>query len=315
MRRAARIALTAAIGLAGARAAPPVDAAAAAIRAQAQVAPSPARVGQRVSYRGRVIYPAGATGVRWLPPEPGGDLTWGTVAARRVRGAGSDTLEARVTVQAFRTGTLVVPGLRFQLSEGGAVRVARLPAVRLEVTSVLAGAGANPALRPLRGPLAAPWWERVPWGALLLVGLGVAVAAALLALWRRRRPRVAPAAEPALDPAAAALAELSALRRRNLAAQGRFAEHAFFLSRIARHFLEATAGSLCPGLSTPELVERYRGTTLDDQDAGRLEALLRAWDRIKFARASSSVGEATTAEMAVEERVRRWGSAPARSVG
>ena len=74
-------------------------------------------------------------------------------------------------------------------------------------------------------------------------------------LWlvrRKRRPAPVPAPPARVaDPIADALRDLASLRRLGLPGQGRFAEHAFLLTRIARRFLEATAGARAPATRRP----------------------------------------------------------------
>jgi hypothetical protein len=114
-----------------------------------------------------------------------------------------------------------------------------------------------------------------------------------------------PPPRPPRDPVAEALAELAALRRLDLPVKGRFDEHAFRLTRIARRFLEAVAGATRPGDTTPEVVAHLAGTGFPGEDVARVEGLLRAWDRVKFARAPTTAEEARSAESAVETLVRR----------
>jgi hypothetical protein len=300
--------------------------------ASATVTPGTVKLGERTLYRGRALYRF--TGpVQWLPPEPDPTFTWGKLTARvlhpetgqRVGNAArppnrlaSDTLVVEAPLQVFKTGVITIPGLRLRAKNSTAPNnylYYRLPAVNLMVVSVLTPADSNARLRPARGPIRAPWWERISW---IKVGLAALVLAALVAavlLWRRRKKRELPAPVPVrLDPAGEALQELAALRRLNLPAQGRFAEHAFHLSQIARRFLEATAGTARPGDCTPELIAHLETAQLGREHVDRLSGLLRWWDRIKFARAPASIEEATRAEESVEALVRHPAPEPDKKV-
>jgi len=280
----------------------------------ARVTARPARVAlaQPIEYRAWVLVPRAAS-ARWLKPDGGGAMTWGALQARRAPGGGRaalDTLVLESRLQIFAIGPVTVPGPAFRVTgvPGGGVR--RLPTVRVWVTPSPGVADSAADLKPVRGPLAAPWWERVPWRIVLLVALALLALAALIVAWRRRRRRVvaAPATAPmalARDPAEVVLAELAALRARRLPEQGHFAEHALELTRIARRFLEATAGTPLPGDTTPELVGHLEAARLDPADVARVAALLGTWDRIKFARAPATIEEARRAEAAVEELARR----------
>jgi hypothetical protein len=215
-------------------------------------------------------------------------------------------LEARL--QIFATGRVSVPGPRFRFVGGRDRAVRRLPTAHVTVEASPGVADSSARLHPLRAPLEAPWWERVPWTIVALVAGLLAGVIAWVVWKRRRRPSVATVAAvagPARDPAEIALEELAALRRRNLPGEGRFAEHAFELTRIARRFLESTAGTPRPGDTTPELVLHLEAARVDPGQLARLASLLRAWDQVKFAREPSSVAESQRAELAVEEMARR----------
>jgi hypothetical protein len=300
------------------------------VAVRASVTPKRVRLGDRVTYAGQVIVPPGVA-VQWLPPAGGGSWTWsalrawrspGTRGERGARGRGpSDTVHVEAALQAFVVGALAIPGVGFRLTDtpGTPSHVGRLPVVRIVVLSAIASADTAPDLRPVRGPLAAPWWERVPWrwvalGALALGALGMA----WVVLARRRRKAGdpgSPLAAAAGDPAARALAELESLRGLTLPEQGRFGEHAFHLTRIARRFVEAVAGTPRPGDTTPEIVEHLRASALAEGDVTALADLFRSWDLVKFARGSTTVDEARRAERALEALVLRWRDARQSAAG
>ncbi len=293
---------------AGRRAATADAATAAAARAYAAAAsaqPDSVALAQPVRYRAWVAV-AREDRAQWLPPDSVGAFSWGTPAARLVRGErGTDTLVYESQLQIFATGPATIAGPRIQFRGGADRNAYRLPQVTVAVMPSPGVADSNARLRPARGPLGAPWWERVPWTlAALAAALLVAVVAVVIWLSRRRaHPVVAPlaATRPARDPAETALTELEALRRLGLPEQGRFAEHAFLLTAIARRFLEATAGTARPGDTTPELVSHLEAARLEAGQLARLSTLLGWWDRVKFAREPATVEEAQRGEQAVEE--------------
>ncbi|MFI5370061.1 MAG: DUF4381 domain-containing protein [Candidatus Eisenbacteria bacterium] len=299
------------------------------IPVQVTLSPNIAKIGERVTYRARVI---GYMKVEWLPPEPDSIFTWGVPRSGRslakppARRYGKqaatppgtpsyprpDTSWIEIPLQAFSPGILPVPGLRFRATWSGTFSpmsngpFQRVPMTRLIVVGIITPADSAKGLRDVHGPLPAPWWERVPWR---WVAGGVALLALVVAWWmwarRARRPVPVVAATPVRrDPLAEALAELRALRGLHLPEHGRFAEHAFRLGQILRRYLEATVPLTRPGDSTPELVTHLRGGGLAVEDLQRLTALLRLWDRVKFAREPLTVEEAARSEDAVESYVR-----------
>jgi hypothetical protein len=285
---------------------------------QASVRPGFARIGQRVLYRGRILLRRGAD-LRWQVPAGGGAFEWGSPRIQRIPAySGSrnrakealfaDTLQVEISLQAFAPGMLTVPGLGFEVRETNGSRwTGQLPVVRLAVVPVLNPDDTRASLRPLRGPLGAPWWERVPWPIVGSVALACVVFAFIV--WRMRRRR-APIAEdvrvrPAKDPVTVAIEALAALRGLRLPEQGRYAGHAFELTRILRRFLEATQDAPRPGDSTPELLVHLGAARLTHAERQNVAELLATWDRVKFARVASSPVEARWAEDAVEGLVRR----------
>jgi len=295
------------------------------------VDPGVARLGERVIYRGTVVVDA-AESVRFMIPKSDSLLTWGTPSVGRTRFQGAsrtsgtpaspraaiDTVWVEIPVQVFETGVFTLAGLGYlddpNPADATPGTIMRLPQVRLTVIPTLTPADSNSTLREVHGPLAAPWWERVPWTWVII---GLLVLAALIGLIRRlrkRKPVVAPApvvkAASRRDPVAEALADLRALRARALPEAGEFSEHAFVLGRILRRFLEATVTITRPGDTTPELIAHLKLSEIGDSEVARLSGLLRVWDRIKFARDPFTADEAHRAEDSVEAFVQA--SAPRR---
>ncbi len=292
----------------------------------AVVGPAPAHLGQQLVYRGWVLG-GDVDQVNFAPPEAGGAFTWGTPRsshAKRTLEPGSkgytsprwyypDSAWIEVPLQVFATGIVAIPGPRVVIRTWGNHPIeARLPTVHLLVLPVLTAADSAATLRPVRGPLAAPWWERVPWRYVVAGALVLAAAAALVRWWRRRRRK--PAApvtatraplRPAVDPALEALMALAKLRAEHLPELGHFDAHAQALTRILRRYLEARLVTPRPGDTSTELVQRLRASRLAADDVLRLEGLLGLWDRVKFARAPLDLAEAERCETAVEALVRR----------
>ncbi len=292
------------------------------LQMHAEVSPSPVRLGQRVMYRGWVKL--WERGIQFVPPRAGGDFTWGTPRVGRsdakVKPSDSwpwavrDSVWIEVPLQVFRTGLVAIPGNELRLRESNPPYrrfTAHLPTVQLLVLPTLTAADSNATLRPLHGPLGAPWWERVPWRWVIAGLVALALVIALVAWLRRRRRRPAAAVvtrtapRVAVDPSAEALAALAALRAERLPEAGRLGDHALALTRILRRFLEATLTGPRPGDTSAELTARLRASRLAPDDVQRLEGLLGVWDRVKFARAPLTLEEAHRCESAVEQFVRR----------
>jgi len=286
---------------------------------RATVAPTPARLGERLLYRGSVIVSGGRTaGIR--PPQTAGDLSWGRARTGTTSGLhpslgllgeASDSVWIEVPLQVFTTGQVAIPGPAVTLAgPGTAGRVTNLPNVYLYILPTVTAQDSAATLRPLRGPLGAPWWERVPWLLVSAALLGIAIAFAIANAISARRRRSAPLAplpatpQRGIGPGAEALAALARLREQRLLAQGRFGDHALALTSILRRYLERSAGTLRPGDTSGELVERMRVGPLGERELAELTRMLGLWDRIKFARASVGVGEAESTERALEELVR-----------
>ena len=287
---------------------------------QASITPSQLKLGERATYRGRVVLLAGV-GVHFESPVAGGAYSWGKPVVKRGRiedpkslDFGKDSVVVRIPIQIFETGIVSVPGLRLQLDRLAPSTQAvagRLPVVRVIVTPTVTAADSAAELHPVRGPLVAPWWERIAWGLVLAAAVLLAGITFLIGWWRRRKPKPTPVRAPTAgprvrrDPTQVALASLAALRAKRLPEQGQYGEHALSLTRILREYLEATLVTPRPGDTSAELLQRLAGAALPAEDVGRLEGLLGFWDRVKFARAPMGLEEARRCEDAVEALVRR----------
>jgi hypothetical protein len=273
--------------------------------ASVQITPSVVRVGQTARYSGTVtVVTDRAIDVRWVAPKNDDDFSWGRSQVRHTSGADVDTFRIETTVQAFRLGRLTVPGLGFVDRAGAPRTLQRLPVANLIVVPVIPASDTTADLRPVRGPIRAPWWEVVPWAwvaGVLLAG------SALIALWHLRRRRTVVTWVPAArhDPVETALGRLRELRERKLPEAGEFGAHALELTFILRRFLEDTTTRLRPGYTTGDLARRLEEESVPAGEAMVLVSLLKVLDRVKFARAPFTAIEARKSEDAVESFVRR----------
>jgi hypothetical protein len=137
-------------------------------RIHAELIPRDLGLGERATYRGWVVVPR-EEAVRWVPPRAGGAFTWGRPAAHRVPAKGVagrtplDTVKVEIPLQIFALGDVAIPGIELWLPYVLPVRresMRRLPTIHATVLPALAAADSNAELRPVRGPLSAPWWER-----------------------------------------------------------------------------------------------------------------------------------------------------------
>lgn len=289
------------------------------------VGPSPAAIGSRLRYRGAAVVDR-AVRVDYVKPRSGGAFTWSDPSIRRVPFAkqGSsqrgqrDSVLFEATLQVFDTGLVAIPGPGLRLdgvSWSARALVTRLPTAHVLILPTLTAADSAAQFRPVRGPLAAPWWERISWTRVFAGVVALVALLLFIRMLRRRKPvmtpgrQVATAPRPRRDAANEALEALTALRREQLPEKGRYDQHAFELTRILRRYLEATFVAPRPGDTSAELVERLRQSRHAEDQLTRLAGLLGVWDRLKFARASSSVSESRASEAAIEDLIERTRSA------
>ncbi len=122
---------------------------------------------------------------------------------------------------------------------------------------------------------------------LRLYALAGALILALLGLWfwtRRRTTHRKAAAPPPVPPAQLALQDLAALRDGELVDGRAFY---FRLSAILREYLQGRFGINAPEMTVEELLPRIKGMDLPVDLKGRLQALLRSAEPVKFAGAAA----------------------------
>ncbi|WP_240096243.1 protein BatD [Thermomonas flagellata] len=171
------------------------------------------------------------------------------------------SVRQRLALVPQQAGTLTLPGpqLTWWNAERGVRETTRLPPLRLQVAPGAALPAAPPPSAPAAGvpapPAAAAPAESAPAGAgalALVGGLGVLLAVAAVAWWRRRGRVAAPMSVPAAPPPAPALAQ--ALRGGDLA-------------QIAHALQQAAAG---------EDLDALRARLADPAQAAAVQALQQA---------------------------------------
>lgn len=203
---------------------------------------------------------------------------------------GADSAKAADRVAVYRVVPWEVGALAIKLGEAlvqtsdGDRRVA-LPLPSLFVRSVLPADSAlrvpKPArpLLPVQAPT--PWWWWLA-GALGAVALGL-----LIWWWRRRRSRTGGAVG---DPFGDATREFERIERLGLPAAGEPGRHAVLMADVVRRYLAARISGATLAHTTGELLRVLRGAPTISHD--RLEQLLTAVDRVKFAAAPINAEEA-----------------------
>jgi hypothetical protein len=232
-----------------------------------------------------------AAGLADSPRFPAWGKAWGEaeVLARQEpvkvsEQGGTATWEQRLTITAFRTGSVPLPPVAVALPyRSGTVQAQTPVGLALNVRSVLAADEKDPQPRPPAPPRPLSL-GRYFWWTLALLGAACLGAAALLWL-RGRRGQVAPGARPALPPFEELLAAIDRLRGETsmpaLHTELSFALRRYLGRRLPFPALESTTSDV-----QRQLLSRRMPGPLTRQTV----ELLRACDLVKFAR--QEVGEA-----------------------
>jgi hypothetical protein len=210
---------------------------------------------------------------------------------------GIATWEQHLTLAAFRTGSVPLPGLAIALPfKTGTVQAPTPAGLALNVRSVIPAKDKEPAPKPPAAPRPLPFGKAFWW---TLAGLAAVCLAAAALLWRRLRAKLGGrSATPALPP----LAELTATLDRLRSEPSMLALHTA-LSLALRRYLGRRLPFPAVESTTGDVQRQLLARRMPGPLARQTVELLRVCDLVKFAR--QEVGESLGRERA--EVARRLG--------
>jgi hypothetical protein len=238
------------------------------------------------------------------PRFPAWGKTWGEVeiADKTLPGkiseqGGTAVWEQRLTLAAFRTGSVPLPGIAIAVPlKSGTVQAPTPAGLALTVRSVIPPNEKDTTPRPAAQPRSLPLGERFWW---MVAGLAAACLAAAAILWRRRRlAQGGSRMVPALPPLAELTAELDRLR----AEPSMLALHTA-LSFALRRYLGRRLPFPAVESTTSDIQRQLLSRRMPGPLVRQTVELLRTCDLVKFAR--QEVGETQGRERA--EAARRLG--------
>ncbi|HET9209632.1 MAG TPA: hypothetical protein VFR03_04505 [Thermoanaerobaculia bacterium] len=262
------------------------------------LAPAAPTVGDRVQATLTVRVPT--AGLAADPRFPAWGKTWGEVevesGSKPVKiseQGGTAVWEQRITLAAFKTGTVPLPPVAVAIPyKTGTVQAQTPPELALTVRSVIPPDEKNPLPKPPAPPRSLSLGKHFWW---TLAALGAACLGAWALLWLQRRRKDAPGAVPALPPFEELAAALDRLRGEPsmlaLHTGVSFAIRRYLGRRLPFPAVESTTSDI-----QRQLLSRRMPGPLVRQTV----ELLRACDLVKFAR--QEVGEAQGRERAEAAR-------------
>lgn len=277
----------------------------------ARATPADVTVGEPFTVELQAI---GPDGTHWEFPETAGDNTveLATQAEPDAAGASPEPLPQgvhRYRATAYGLKDVAVPPItvKYRLPDGSSGEITTEP-VPITILSLLPK-DEDPTLADIRGPakldVAWPFWA--------LLGLGIALLAALVSwLLRRRRPDAAPApAEPPVPPDQRALADLDRLAGQGMTDRGEFRAYYIALTEIAKRYLEERLDAPVLEMTSAEVNSFLREHSHGQVALTAARDLSLAADQVKFARGEGQVQEAGRhlsgvrgMVLAIEERLR-----------
>jgi len=262
------------------------------LRITARVSPESLTVGDHATLEVRVQAPVELRIAFPRDPEPGDRVEIRNVTVEEpTSGATPATWIARYTLGVFAVGDVVLPPWPLEVRRGQRTAVANTDSIRFTVQSVLDDSLAAADLQDLKPQASFPtvWWPYALGGTIAL-----ALIAAFIVWWvrRRRRPRAAVVPlvrqRPAND---VALEALRILEAKQLPLDGKFVEHYVALSDILRRYFEDGFGVAALEETTEELLYDLGRHGFDRTAIARVRALCEPSDLVKFAKREPTIQE------------------------
>ena len=259
--------------------------------ATAQASPSEVRLGQPFTLFVTAVY---GGDVRVNLPEP---LVLGPAfevrrssAEDRRRSDGRRIREWQLELVAWELGELAIPPIPVTFTSGGRASAASTDPVPMRVVAVLGDADGTRALRPLSGPVDV---MRRDWTLAFAAGGVVGLAAAVLALRRRRsaRPAIRARRRSLGVVGADALGELDAIEASGLLDRDQKAAFVA-MAEVVRGFLGRRYGFAVRDQTTDDLRRRLGSADLAPEALGLAMHWIDDADRVKFANHHAGADEA-----------------------
>lgn len=248
------------------------------LEATLTVTPTEATVGDPLQLTATVTHPAG-----WLVIPPNIGPEWGafTIAGQTPpqtidNGDGTATTSIAFDARLFAPGAYTTPPLALSVTDGAG----QLVDVFTEPVSVTIGSvlvEGDTELRDIKPQAELPGSMLLPW----LVGGGLALAAAGLFVWWRRRPAVVPVDNRL--PGQIALDSLAAIEAENLPQAGRYQDHYTQVADTIRTYLAATYAIPVLERTTGEIREDLARAGVGGGLRAQIVDFLHTSDLVKFA--------------------------------
>jgi len=193
-----------------------------------------------------------------------------------------------LTLQVFDSGYYVIPPVRFNYKAAGSSSQDFVETEPHLLNVFTVAVDTTQAIRGIKGPIEAPYTfaELLPW-ILLLLGLALGTGLVLYFLNQRKknRPVFAPRAKVKLPPHEIALQALEELKNEKLWQKGLIKEYYTRLTDILREYIEVRFNIRAIELTTWEILQSFKNSTISKSDKEMLSEILELADLVKFAKA------------------------------